>query len=158
MAWMVRSWTSDKLEALKPRVVAALEAGASATGCTCSHDIPYPPYDEVLDNAVMQTLYAGNVSALGRPAITSAEAGVRVVGSTDMGNVSKVVPSIHPMIQVAPQGVSIHSHEFAKHARSSKGDEAVILGAKAMAMTIADLWSEPERLAAAKAELSSTTR
>ena len=158
MAWMVRSLTSEKLEALKPRVVAALEAGATASGCTCAHAIPYPPYDEVLDNAVMQSLYAANVAALGRPATTSADAGVRVVGSTDMGNVSKVVPSIHPMIQVAPSGVSIHSHEFAKHARSSRGDEAVVLGAKAMAMTIADLWASAEQLAAAKAELASTTR
>lgn len=154
MAWMVRSITSEKLELLKPRVLAALEAGASATGCTCTHSIPYPPYDEVLDNPTMQSLYATNVAALGRPATTSSAAGVRVVGSTDMGNVSKIVPSIHPMIQVAPAGVSIHSHEFATHARSSKGDEAVVLGAKAMAMTIADLWAQPDQLAAAKAELS----
>jgi hypothetical protein len=72
-----------------------------------------------------------------------------------MGNVSKVVPAIHPMIRVAPPGISIHSHEFARHARSAAGDEAVILGAKAMAMTIADLWSAPALLDRAKAELAS---
>ena len=158
MSWMVRSRTTETLEPLKARVIAALEAGASATGCTCSYSIPYPPYDDLVDNPTLQSLYAANVASLGRPARTSAEAGVRVVGSTDMGNVSKRVPSIHPMIQVAPAGVSIHSHEVAKHARSATGDEAVVLGAKAMAMTIADLWSQPDRLAAAKAELASTTR
>jgi hypothetical protein len=71
-----------------------------------------------------------------------------------MGNVSKVVPSIHPMIRVAPPGISIHSHDFSSHARSSAGDEAVILGAKAMAMTIADLWSDPSTVDRAKQELA----
>jgi hypothetical protein len=73
-----------------------------------------------------------------------------------MGNVSKVVPSIHPMIRVAPAGVPIHSHQFVEHARSSAGDEAVILGSKAMAMTIADLWADAEAVAGAKSEMAST--
>jgi acyl-CoA synthetase (AMP-forming)/AMP-acid ligase II len=94
-----------------------------------------------------------NVAALGRPAAPSGKK--RVVGSTDMGNVSKVVPSIHPMIRVAPPGVPIHSHDFATHARSAAGDEAVVLGAKAMAMTIADLWADPAAVDRAKAELAS---
>ncbi|MDP8987151.1 MAG: amidohydrolase, partial [Actinomycetota bacterium] len=65
----------------------------------------------------------------------------RVVGSTDMGNVSYLVPSIHPMIKVSPSGVSIHSADFARHARSAAGDRAVVDGAKALAMTIVDLWA-----------------
>ena len=64
-----------------------------------------------------------------------------VIGSTDMGNVSHVVPSIHPMIAVAPTGIGIHTPEFERHAGSAAGDLAVIDGAKAMAMTIADLWA-----------------
>jgi hypothetical protein len=67
--------------------------------------------------------------------------GRRVVGSTDMGNVSYLVPSIHPMIKVAPDGVPIHSVEFAEWAGGPEGDLAVIDGAKAMAMTIIDLWT-----------------
>ena len=69
--------------------------------------------------------------------------GKRVVGSTDMGNVSYLVPSIHPMIQVAPAGVPIHTQEFAHWAATAEGDRAVIDGAKALAMTIVDLWGEP---------------
>jgi amidohydrolase len=151
MEWMVRSRTAKGLEPLAQRVVACFEAGAAAAGCTCEMRIPYPPYDEVLDNRTMLDLYAANVAALGRPAVAPGER--RVVGSTDMGNVSQVVPSIHPMIRVAPAGISIHSHEFAKHARSSAGDEAVILGAKAMVATIADLWASPETVDRAKQEL-----
>jgi amidohydrolase len=142
MEWMVRSARVATLDALKPRVTACWEAGAAAAGCTCSHAERGPTYADMVDNPVLLDLYAANAERLGRRPADPVEAGVRVVGSTDMGNVSYAVPSIHPMIKVAPAGVSIHSHEFARHARSSAGDEAVVLGAKAMAMTIADLWTE----------------
>ena len=153
MTWMVRSLTREGLEPLSKRVTACFDAGAAATGCTCTYDQAFPPYDEVLDNQTMLSLYSANVTELGRPAAPPGPK--KVVGSTDMGNVSKVVPSIHPMIRVAPPGISIHSHAFAEHARSSAGDEAVILGAKAMAMTIADLRAQPDTVEAAKAELRS---
>ena len=63
-----------------------------------------------------------------------------VVGSTDMGNVSYLVPSIHPMIAAAPSGLPIHTPEFASHARAESGDRAVVDGAVALAWTVADLW------------------
>ena len=69
-----------------------------------------------------------------------------MVGSTDMGNVSHEVPSIHPMIKVAPDRSPIHTPAFAEHARSEHGDRAVVDGAKAMAMTIVDLWTDPDAL------------
>ena len=75
----------------------------------------------------------------------------RVVGSTDMGNVSYLVPSIHPMIKVSPAHISIHTPEFAAFARGDEGDQAVIDGAKAMAMTVADLWLRPDSMNAVRA-------
>ena len=75
-----------------------------------------------------------------------------MVGSTDMGDVSYAVPSIHPMIQAAPPGVPIHTPEFARHAASDLGDRAVVDGAKALAWTVVDLWLEPGLLDAATAE------
>ena len=153
MEWMVRSLTREGLQPLQERVTACFEAGAQATGCRCEHREAFPPYDEMIDNRTMLELYAANVASLGRPAAAPVP-DRRVVGSTDMGNVSKVVPAIHPMIQVAPAGISIHSHEFARHARSAAGDEAVVLGAKAMAMTIADLWTSPDAVTTARSELA----
>jgi hypothetical protein len=79
-----------------------------------------------------------------------------VVGSTDMGNVSYVVPSIHPMIQAAPSGVPIHTPEFARHARSEVGDRAVVDGAVALAWTVADLWLQDGLVDAARAEFEAT--
>jgi hypothetical protein len=75
-----------------------------------------------------------------------------------MGNVSYVVPSIHPMIAVAPKGVSIHTPEFARHAAGPSGDAAVLDGAKAMAMTVADLWLRPDAIEAATSEFEAATR
>ena len=61
-----------------------------------------------------------------------------------MGNVSYRLPSIHPMLAVAPPNVVIHNPEFAQWARSEKGDAAVIDGAKALAQTAADYLLSPE--------------
>src|SRR5207247_1133264 len=105
-------------------------------------------YADMVDNPVVAGLYAANSESLGRPLAASSGA---LGGSTDMGNISYLVPSIHPIIKVAPAGVSIHSHEFTRHAASPAGDEAVVLGAKAMAMTIADLWAESSFIEDAKA-------
>lgn len=58
-----------------------------------------------------------------------------------MGNVSHEVPSIHPMIAVAPRGVAIHTPEFARLARSEAGDRAVLDGAKALACTVIGAWA-----------------
>jgi metal-dependent amidase/aminoacylase/carboxypeptidase family protein len=72
------------------------------------------------------------------------------LASTDMGNVSYEVPSIHPMIAVSSPDVVIHTPAFAGFAGSHGGDRATIDGAKAMAMTVADLWLDPDALAAAR--------
>ena len=150
MQWYVRAATLEELEPLKERVLAALAAGAAATGATMEHTWLEPPYADLRGNQPLCDLYARNSATLGRT-VAAPDADNDVVGSTDMGNVSYVVPSIHPMIAVAPKGISIHTPEFALHAAGPAGDAAVIDGAKAMAMTVADLWLAPDSLAAARA-------
>lgn len=151
MEWMVRSSRLEGLAPLEERVIAAWEAGASATGCRCQHKVLHHTYADMVDNPVLAGLYAANAAALGRPVSDPRTTEPRVLGSTDMGNVSYLVPSIHPMVKVAPPGVSIHSHEFTRHAGSPAGDEAVIVGAKALAMTIADVWADRSLVTQAKA-------
>lgn len=140
MNWYVRASDVASLERLKPRVVAALEAGAAAAGCTVEITWRDPVYADLVDSDPMTRLYVDNARRLGRTVLPP-DADNAVIGSTDMGNVSHVVPSIHPMIAVAPAGIGIHTPEFERHAGSAAGDLAVIDGAKAMAMTIADLWA-----------------
>ena len=142
MTWMVRSPTIASLQPLKQRVLACLEASAAATGCSCSHSWQDVTYADMIDNGPMVASYVANAARLGRTVQDPRVIGKAVVGSTDMGNVSYLVPSIHPMIKVADDGVPIHTPAFAEFARSEQGDRAVLDGAKAMAMTVIDLWAD----------------
>lgn len=153
--WMVRSDSIRSLGPLKDRVETCLRAGATATGCDVTIAWKEVVYADMLDNEVMVGLYRANATALGR-LVLEPDAGLDVVGSTDMGNVSYVVPSIHPMIQAAPTGVPIHTTEFAEHARGPAGDQAVLDGALAMAWTVADLWLDGAALPAVRAEFAAT--
>jgi len=137
--WYVRSATAVSLQALKERVTACLAAGAAAAGCSMELQAIAPEYCDLRSNRALIELYRSNSEALGRPLLDPG-AGNRMVVSTDMGNVSYRVPSIHPMIAIAPPEVAIHSEAFACHAVGADGDRAVIDGAKAMAMTAVDLW------------------
>ena len=138
--WYVRSPTSRALQPLKARVLAALEAGAAATGCSSEHRWGATPYHEVLDNGPLVGAFAANLRASGRE--LREPGGVAVVGSTDLGNVSFLAPAIHPMVKVAPAGVPIHSAAFAAYAGGEEGDRAVIDAAKALAATIVDVWAD----------------
>ncbi len=140
MEWIVRSPSVHGLQELKRRVVTCLESAATACGCTSTHEWDPVTYADMIDNGPMAASYVANAAAVGRQVNDPAAVGRSVVGSTDMGNVSYLVPSIHPMIQVAPDGVAIHTVDFAAHAASAAGDRAVIDGAKIMAMTTVDLW------------------
>ena len=148
--WYVRSSQLRRLEPLKARVLACLQAGADAAGCEMTATWQDPAYADMVDNPVMIDLFSANSASLGRTLADPAEV-PGVVGSTDMGNVSYQVPSIHPMIAVSPPHVAIHTPEFAEHARGEAGDKGVLDGAKAMAMTAADLWLDAESLALAQA-------
>jgi amidohydrolase len=148
--WYVRSPTMRTLQPLKERVLTCLQAGATAAGCSMEHTWKEPAYADMVDNGPMVELYRANAAAVGRELADPVAASV--VGSTDMGNVSYLVPSIHPMIKVGPPNVPIHSPEFTKYAASEDGDRAVLDGAKALAMTIADLWLRPDVLVAVKAD------
>jgi len=137
--WYVRSTDLESLQGLKERVLTCLQAGADAAGCSMEHSWRDPAYADLVDDAWLLDRWTANSTALGRPPQDPEVVGA-VIGSTDMGNVSHEVPSIHPMIAVAPPGVPIHTQEFAAHARGDAGDRAVIDGAKALAATVIDRW------------------
>ncbi|MEA3185945.1 MAG: hypothetical protein QOJ74_2422 [Ilumatobacteraceae bacterium] len=144
MEWIVRSATIESLQPLKQRVLSSLESAATACACTVDHEWHGHTYADMINNGPMVAAYVSNAARVGREVLDPAALGRRVVGSTDMGNISYLVPSIHPMIKVAADGVAIHTLEFAEWARSPGGDAAVLDGAKTMAMTIVDLWTSAE--------------
>ena len=150
--WYARSTNLTSLEPLKERVAACLQAGADAAGCELDLEWADPSYADMNDNDTLLDRYLANLDAVGRTADT--DPGARVVGSTDMGNVSYAVPSIHPMIKVAPDDVAIHTPAFAEYARGPAGDAAVIDGAKVMAMTALDCWLDASVIESAQAEFT----
>ena len=152
--WYVRSTNLTSLETLKERVAACLQAGADAAGCEVEIEWADPAYADMNDNPTLLDRYLANLGTLGRT--VTADPGARVVGSTDMGNVSYVVPSIHPMIKVAPDDVVIHTPDFAEYARGPSGDAAVLDGAKVLAMTALDCWLDSAMLPAAQAAFAAT--
>ncbi|CCM64510.1 MAG TPA: M20 family peptidase [Candidatus Microthrix parvicella] len=154
--YYVRSGTLARLEQLKPRVLASLEGGALSAGCEMEVVWVDSPYAELVHNATLGARYSAHAALLGR-SVAGVEHASLTVGSTDMGNVSLEVPSIHPTIAAAPPDSSIHTEAFAVAAASPSGDLAVLDGAKAMAGVAVDLWADPSVLTAATEEWRSVT-
>ena len=138
MSWYIRSADDERLAELTPHVLACFEAAATATGCTYEVSQQGHPYSNMIVNAVLADLFVENAAALGRE-MTRAGDGFPKGGSTDMGNVSHVVPSIHPMLDIKSLPAVNHQPEFAAHTITPDGHLAIRDGALAMAGTIIDL-------------------
>ena len=136
--WGIRSADGDRLQELIPKVLACIEAAAQATGCRLEMERVDHPYLNMRNNSTMTSLYQANSTALGRPLPLEAERGPSG-GSSDMGNVSQVVPSIHPMLAIESDGAVNHQKEFAAATITESGDRAIRDGALAMAHTIIDM-------------------
>jgi amidohydrolase len=141
--YIVRSETIEQLAELRPKVYRCFEAGGLATGAKISITGGDKPYAEMLHHDSMAALYRKNSEALGRPFPNLGEWENRPTGSTDMGNVSLRVPSIHPMISINSLPAVNHQPEFAAHCITPDADKALIDGALSMAWTCIDLASDP---------------
>ncbi len=149
-SFLVRAEDDEYLEEMKLRVAACFEAGATATGATLDLQWNINQYAAMNTNAPIAAAHRRNLAALGRAVPDNEDP--RPLGSTDMGNVSKVVPGIHPTIAIAPMEINGHSPAFAACAVSESGDRAVIDGAKALAMTAIDILADGDLRARMRAD------
>jgi amidohydrolase len=150
----VRARDGVELAALKKRVQACFEAGALATGTRLEAAWGKVDCLDLKTNWPLAKAYEANALALGRDLMDPGLLPPGMAGSTDMGNVSHRVPSIHPMIAVSPPSVVIHNAEFATYARSEKADQAIIDGAKGLAMTTLDFFASDDLRVAAKTDFA----
>jgi amidohydrolase len=136
---LIRADDDDYMDnELKPRVLACFEGAARATGCSLKHRWGEESrYKTMRTNLALAEAYKANIEALGREVVNPESN--RSMGSTDMGNVSHVVPAIHPAIAIAPPDVPIHTEEFREFARSEAGHKGLLDSAKALAMTAIDV-------------------
>ena len=145
--FLVRAAEKDHALAMLARVEDCARAGALAAGAEVRLTRPDKYYANMVPSTVLADLFDANLTALGRE--------VRLplpnerMGSTDMGNVSHVVPALHPYVAIAPEEVAGHSPEFRAAAVSPEGHAGLLDAAKALAMTAVDLFSNPERVDAA---------
>ncbi len=139
-----RAANAAQLAELKPRVEGCFRAGAEATGASLELAWGDVDYLDLNTSWPLARRYQLNGESLGLTFFPYDKLPSGMQGSTDMGNVSHRVPSIHPMIAVAPLHVSIHNAEFTRYAGSESGDRAVLDGAKALAMTALDFFCDAE--------------
>lgn len=143
--WIVRTETIDTLATITTRVQHCFEAGALATGSELSICPAGPDYADLRPDPGLLALYQANAEAIGRT-FPPLPGGGSVGAATDMGNVSHVVPTIHPMLGLDCAPAVNHQPEFTAAAATPAADRAVIDGAVAMAWTAADLAAtQPEQ-------------
>jgi len=136
--WIVRAETANRFEALKEKVLACFEAAARATGCLVDITPEGEPYMDLVSHPVLTDLFVANSASIGRAMPTHEETRQPVFASSDMGNVSHIVPSIHPSLRIETDAVN-HQPEFATATITPSGQQAIRDGALAMAYTIIDM-------------------
>ncbi|MCC6994424.1 MAG: amidohydrolase [Deltaproteobacteria bacterium] len=146
----VRATTASYLPRLAERVIDCARAAAMATRTELSVNRQLG-YKDMRNNLTLARAFGRHLESTGRQAVeTDPEVGV---GSTDMGDVSHVVPAIHPYLAVCDKGASMcHQHDFARFTRSDRGMDAMLAAARAMAATAEQVLTDGDLRAAAKRE------
>lgn len=152
----VRAKHRNYLNELLEKVTNCAKGAALATGARLETSFYELSYDDLKTNEALSASFTENLIELGiKPGEIHEKASG---GSLDMGNVSHVVPSIHPYIKICDQPYICHTHEFREAAMSDQGFEGLILAAKCMANTAYDVIINPDLLNKIKLEFEATKR
>jgi amidohydrolase len=138
----VRAFELAELRDARRRIVACIEGGALASGCSWEVVPIQPRYANLVQEPLLAAGWNAAMADLGRPTVASARG---AGGSTDMGNVSHVVPSIHPKIALHGTDAAPHTPDFASVANTTEADRAVIDAAIGIAWTAVDAALDPAK-------------
>lgn len=147
----IRSATVGQLEELRRKVTGCFEGAATAAGCRLELQSVGEPYSEVITNDVLAEAYCENMERFEVRLPSRAESNGLRGASTDMGNVSHVVPSIHPMFAI-PTVAANHTPGFTVAAATREAHLATLRAATGLAMTALDVLTRPDVREAAKRE------
>jgi amidohydrolase len=148
--FLVRAEDDSYLDELKQKVLNCFIGAATASGARLEYRWGNIRYAPLRNNLALVQVFIQNMQSLGRKVELSDPS--KAFGSTDMGNVSQLVPSIHPFVAIAPEEVLVHSPRFAEAAASEAGIQGLVDAAKALAMTVVDLVTNPEIIIKVKQE------
>jgi amidohydrolase len=149
----VRDATLAEASVLLERVRACADGAALMTGTEVDVESS-APYAQLSPNRTMAGVMATYLTALGYPPGVASP--TDAAGSTDAGNVSLALPTIHPFIQIAPVGTPLHSTDFREAAVTRSAHEAMLAASCALAAVGLDLITDPDLLKRAAAEFSAT--
>jgi amidohydrolase len=147
----LRSADRGYLPELRRRFEAAAEGAGLATGCRVQVTVDPVIHEPVRSNQAMLALFGKNLERIAFPVDAEDTGGA---GSTDAGNVSQAVPTIHPYIRIVAGDVPNHSRDFTAAAASPMARTGMVAAAKALALTALDLLASPEAIRAAKDEFA----
>ncbi len=140
--FFIRSAKRKDLNSLTERVIQIAEGASLQTGAKMNAIRIQNGVDNVWVNEPFNRLFSEVARSLDIPCDTTGKG----VGSSDAGNVSQVIPTIHPFIKIGPETLVAHTDEFREAAKSSEGDKALLLGAKLLALTALQLYKETDLL------------
>ncbi len=151
----IRARNAKELEDLRAKVLGCFQGAATATGCTVDVQVVNPTYLDVVTNDVIAERYAENMQRFEVILPSKQSAGGIAGASSDMGNVSYAVPTIHPTFAIpCPPGAGNHTPGFTAAAATPEAHSATIRASKGLAFTALDLYLDPALLAAARAEFA----
>jgi amidohydrolase len=134
----VRASRPHYLEEVVEQVKQCARGAATGTGTRVEIAQYAARYLNMVSNPTLAKLFSNNWRALG---VEIAKGSTRSYGSTDMGNVSQVIPALHPYIAITTPDVAGHSIDFQKAAGSTAGHRGLLAAAKGLAMTALDLFT-----------------
>ncbi len=139
LQYTMRAPDARSLKDLQGKVGDCFLAGAVATGCEYRVAQTEPVYDALKPDPWLAAAVRAEMTRLGRSPVDEDLEAKLPLGSTDMGNVTQVLPGIHPMVAVDAGGASLHQPEFAAAAVGPSADRAVIDGAIMLARSVVRL-------------------
>lgn len=153
----VRSLLPRALVEISRRVDDVLSGAALMTGVgvTKNWDI-HPASLPVRNNHALAMRWADTQKLRGRISLPDGVIPDSLAASTDFGNVSQMIPGLHPMVKISPENVALHTKLFAEFARTEGAIDGAVDSAIGLAQTAVDLLADPQLLAEAQAEFAAT--
>ncbi len=138
----VRAKDRPYADELQRRVIACAEGAATATGTRMEWREYARPYLNTLPNSTLAQAFGANMEAIGRTLTPDAEHDG--AASTDLGNVSQVIPVVQAILGICGREAGWHTKEVAAATKTERGHAAIVAGARSIAMTAIDLLSGDE--------------